>query len=33
MDDDIANVSDVALKCCEVLTLGMNDDFEIILRF
>ena len=20
------------LKCCEILTLGMNDDYEIILR-
>ena len=31
VDDDIT-FSDVILKCCEILTLEMNDDYEMILR-
>ena len=32
VDDDITNASDVALKCCEILTSGMDDDYEMTLR-
>ena len=34
VDDDITKTSDVALhvKCCEILTFGMNDDYDMIQR-
>ena len=32
VDDDITEISDVVLKCCEILTSGMNDDYEMMLR-